>query len=248
MRVVLSPAKNMRPVSIEGMALTRPMFEKETRRLARELKGYDAWQLESLLAVNPALALRAFLDFQDFQWEKEGSPALLSFYGLAYQHIHPEDFTPEDLPFAQEHLRILSAFYGLLRPLDGIQPYRLEMAGRLRVDGQNLYRFWGDKPCRALFDGGEPVVNLASGEYAKALLAHLGPQDRPVTCRFEVRRRGKRVMLATEAKMARGEMARAVIKNRLTRPEELWSFEWEGYAFEPALSDERLYVYVKNGC
>lgn len=246
MKVVLSPAKNMRPVSAAGLPLSRPLFEEKTRRLAQELKAYEAWQLESLLEVNPKLAFRAFSDMQDFQWEKEGVPALLAFYGLAYQHLNPEDFTREDLLYAQDHLRILSAFYGLLRPLDGIQPYRLEMGGRLRIDGQSLYRFWGDDPCRALFADGDLVVNLASGEYAKALAAHIRPQDRLLTCRFEVHRRRKRIMLATEAKMARGEMARAIIKQRIGRPETLRDFEWGGYAFEPALSDEERYIYIKG--
>ena len=247
MRVVLSPAKNMRPAAVDGLPLTQPLFEEQTRRLAEILKGYAPWQLESLLDVNPALAMRAYQDMQDFRWGRAGSPALPAFYGLAYRHLNPGDFTREDLLYAQDRLRILSAFYGLLRPLDEIQPYRLEMGGRVRVDGENLYRFWGAGPCRAVFESGELVVNLASGEYAKALLAHLGPDDRPVTCRFEVRRRGKRVMLATEAKMARGEMARFILKNRLERPGEIQAFEWGGYAFEPALSDDGLYVFTKDG-
>lgn len=254
MLAVLSPAKNMRPARTD-LPLSPPLFEDKTRRLADLLKGYSAWELESLLAVNPALAMKAFFMMQDFDaaklWSPEdgepgGWPALLAFYGLAYQSMAPDELSEEELRYAHDHLRILSAFYGLLRPLDRILPYRLEMQSKVKVEGQNLYRFWGDAPARALFAGGETVVNLASGEYAKALLAHLAPGDRLITCRFEIVRRGRRLMLATEAKMARGRMARFLVKNRPEKPEELREFEWEGYAFSPALSDERTYVFQKR--
>lgn len=253
MLAVLSPAKNMRPAGT-GLPLTPPLFEEKTRRLAEILKGYSAWELESRLAINPALAMKAFFMAQDFDpgklWPPEGGeaggwPALLAFYGLAYQSMAPEDFSEAEMLYAQDHLRILSAFYGLLRPLDRILPYRLEMQSKVKAEGQNLYRFWGDAPARALFAGGETVVNLASGEYAKALLAHLAPGDRLVTCRFEIVRRGRRMMLATEAKMARGRMARFLVKNRPEKPEDLREFEWDGYAFSPALSDARTYVFQK---
>jgi len=223
-----------------------PAYREETQRLAELLKAFSPWQLESLMKISPDLALRAHMDFQNFHWDNPGSPALLSYHGLAYQNLSARDFTLEDFAFAQNHLRILSAFYGLLRPTDALQPYRLELGCRWKVDGKSLYHFWGDKLCRDLFAPGEPVINLASGEYSKAVIPHLRPGDRMITCDFLVNRRGRLTCLATGAKMARGQMARFLIKNRLRDPEQLQAFDWEDYAFVPALSTESKYVFVQQ--
>ena len=239
----LSPAKNMRPAPAPGVSLTRPVFQREADRLASLLRKYSPWELESLLQINPSLAMKAAGYYQDFA-EAPASAALSAYYGLAFQHLDAASLTPEDYAWAGEHLRILSALYGVLRPADGIRPYRLELQSRLRVEGQSLYAFWGERIARELFKTGEPVIHLASGEYARAVLPHRRPGDICITCEFSILRRGKRTTLATGAKMARGEMARFLVKNRLERPTDLQAFEWDGYAFAPALSDETRYVFL----
>ena len=241
----LSPAKNMRPAPAPGVSLTRPVFQREADRLASLLRKYSPWELESLLQINPSLAMKAAGYYQDFA-EAPATAALSAYYGLAFQHLDAASLTPEDYAWAGEHLRILSALYGVLRPADGIRPYRLELQSRLRVEGQSLYAFWGERIARELFKTGEPVIHLASGEYARAVLPHRRPGDICITCEFSTLRRGRRVTLATGAKMARGEMARFLIKNRLERPANLRAFEWEGYAFAPALSDETRYVFLQT--
>ncbi|MFQ8601324.1 MAG: peroxide stress protein YaaA [Oscillospiraceae bacterium] len=246
MLAILSPAKNMRCAARPGLCVRPPRFASETARLANVLKSYAAWELESLLRVNPGLALRAFTDFQDFDLRAPGTPALTSYFGLAFTHLGAQDFNAADMAFADGHLRILSALYGSLRPSDGIQPYRLEMQSRLKIDGKNLYGFWGDKLYRDLFKNREPVVCLASNEYAKAVTPFLRAGDRLITCTFLTPKRGRLVTLATAAKMARGGMARFIVQNRVEEPEALRQFEGAGFVFSRSLSSGDRYVYVQE--
>lgn len=246
MVVILSPAKNMTVSRLEGVPLSRPRFLERTEELARELKTLSPWQLESLMGINPQLALGAFEGFQEFSPEGEGSPALLAYHGLQYQNMGPGDFTPEEWAFAQKRVRILSAFYGVLKPLDGIQPYRLEFQCRFRPGGKTLYAYWGDTLYRELFSAGEPVMDLASKEYSKGVSKYLKPGDRMIVCDFLVRRKGRLTTLATYAKMARGQMVRWMVQQRVDRPEGLQEFTWEGYRFQPTLSSGERYVFVRE--
>ena len=126
MLVLLSPAKNMADATGEGLPLTGPVFLPETGPILRALRAYSPWQLESLMKVNPEIALKTFDFYQKFDPALPGSPAALSYHGLAYQNLDAASFTGEDFAFAQQSLRFLSAFYGVLRPLDGMLPYRLD--------------------------------------------------------------------------------------------------------------------------
>lgn len=142
MLVILSPAKNMHRVPTPPPA-TCPMFLQQTETLAASMKRYAPFQLESVLKVNPQLALRAFTDIQDWNASIPGSPALLSYHGLSYSALDAATLSREDLTFAQDTLRILSAFYGVLRPLDNILPHRLDFESSFRCCGKIMYEFWG---------------------------------------------------------------------------------------------------------
>lgn len=247
MIAILSPAKNMRAISLPyEISLTEPQFPQKTQQILRELKQYQPWQLEEKMKINSQIALSAFFYFQDFSWDSLRYPALLSYYGLAYQNLDAHNFSMVDLQFAQDHLRILSAFYGVLRPLDRIAPYRLEMQCKIKVGGKSLYRFWADDWYRTLFCTGEPVINLASAEYFKAITPFLQERDRFITCEFLVQRHGKWKMLPTFAKMARGQMAKFLIQQRLNEPEELKKFCWDGYEYEKTYSSNSKYIFVKQ--
>ena len=163
MLVILSPAKNMHRVPTPPHA-TRPMFLQQTETLAASMKRYAPFQLESVLKVNPQLALRAFTDIQDWNASIPGSPALLSYHGLAYSALDAATLSREDLTFAQDTLRILSAFYGVLRPLDNILPHRLDFESGFRCCGKTMYEFWGSMLHDAVFQAGAPVINLSSAE------------------------------------------------------------------------------------
>lgn len=245
MLAILSPAKRMRTLTAQdGPPLTRPLFEREAEELAGELKQYPPWQLESLLKVNPQLAMEAFDAFWRFSPDAPRTAALFSYQGLQYQHLAPETFSQRELLSAQERLRILSGLYGLLRPLDGIQPYRLEMGCRRVPPAGSLYRFWGSRLHDALFSQGEVVLNLASNEYSRAVTPFLQQEDRLVTVEFLLNRRGKLVTPATYAKMARGIMARKIVTEGLSQPEQLRDFQWEGFRYAPGISTPDRLCFV----
>lgn len=243
MRLILSPAKNMRadPSADAG----RPRFPDETAKISDGLRALDPWQLESLMKISPPLVLRTWTLIQNFDLGAEGTPAVLAYQGLCYQRLGAADFTEEELRFAAGQVMILSALYGALGAIDGIVPHRLEFLCGVQIDGQNLYRFWGDKIYRAVFGDGETVVNLASAEYAKTVLPFLSRGDRMISCAFVTRRRGKLITLAAEAKAARGRMARFVIQNRIEDPERLAAFAWNGYEYCGELSSAGRLVFLK---
>lgn len=228
MIAILSPAKRLVEVTPSG-ALSEPEFEHRAQALAGLLREYPAWQLESVLRVNAELALEAYLAYQRFGESGARSPALLSFRGLQYRQLDAASLTEGQMEYAQDHLRLLSALYGVLRPLDGIASYRLEMISAFRPGGQTLYRYWGDALCRSLFRSGQLVLNLASQEYARAVKPHLRPGDRMVDVDFLTRVRGRYVAQATHAKMGRGCLARFLVVNRAEHPEQLLSFEDAGF-------------------
>ena len=247
MRAFLSPAKQMRAHVQPGWPLRLPPFAADADALAAALRQLAPWQLESLMKVSPKLGLQAFSLYQEFAADRPLAPALFAYVGLQYQCLAPADFTPADLAFADGCLRIGSGLYGLLAPGDGVAPYRLEMGGKFAPAGaKNLYDYWGDRLARALFAGGEPVLNLASGEYARAIAPHLRGGEEWITCRFLVRRGRELKCLPTEAKMARGRMARYLVKNRLQNPPDCWDLAEDGYQFLPQLSGERTYTFVKG--
>lgn len=158
MLVILSPAKNMHRVPTPPPA-TRPMFLQQTETLAASMKRYAPFQLESVLKVNPQLALRAFTDIQDWNASIPGSPALLSYHGLSYSALDAATLSREDLTFAQDTLRILSAFYGVLRPLDNILPHRLDFESSFRCCGKTMYEF-GRACCMMPFFRPAPLLSI----------------------------------------------------------------------------------------
>lgn len=246
MLAIIAPARNVRLPAPGPLPPTKALFGREAEALAARLREYSPWQLESLLDVPPERAFSLHDDYRRFSPNAPGSPALLTYYGAAYRNMRPQDFDPAELAFAQNHLRILSAFYGLLRPMDGIVNHRLGLKKDFTPGGQDLYTFWGDKLCRALYATGEVVVNLASVEYAKLIRPHMLPGQRMVTCRFLVERPGQTTATVATVRAARGLMARYIIENAIDVPEELKGFDLEGHSFAPARSTAAEYVFIKR--
>lgn len=246
MLAFLSPAKNMKAAALDGLQLTEPLYLEKAKEISKILKSYAPWQWESIMKVSPSLAMRAYLDLQAFDTAMSGTAALLTYDGLAYWNLNAKDFDLADFAFASSHLRMLSPMYGLLCPSDMIQPYRLEMQCKFRINEKNLYAFWGDLVYRELFRTGEAVINLASAEYSKMITGYLKPQDTCITCEFLCYRKGKLRMIAANAKMARGQMARFIVKNRLETPEELKLFHWDDYQFQKELSGNHKYVFIQG--
>ena len=246
MLVLLAPARNIRPFTDSSIEAGRPVFLREALQLAEALKEYDPWQLESLLDLNPERAVEMMKCYRGFDPEAPGTPALLSYYGAAFRNMSPMDFSRDDFCFAQDRLRILSAFYGILRPNDGILPHRLGMKKDFRIGGQDLYAFWGRRIYEQVFPNDHAVINLASLEYAKLITPYLSPGDELVRCRFLVQRQdGARGTVAT-IRAARGLMARYIVKNRIESPEGLKGFDLDGYRYIAQQSTSMDYVFIRG--
>mgnify|MGYP000547070897 FL=1 len=210
-------------------------------KLVRLCQSLTPAQLASLMSISDKLAGLNAARFAEWQPEfdlENARQAILAFKGDVYTGLAVEDFTEADLDFAQAHLRILSGLYGVLRPLDRLQPYRLEMGTRLENQrGKDLYAFWGSRISDVLAGdmAGEPLINLASEEYFGAVKPALLPGE-VISPVFQDEKGGKYKIISFHAKKARGLMARYIIKQRLTRPEQLLEFDLAGYAYCPELS------------
>jgi len=254
MLMVVSPAKTLDfDVPAYGGQCTQPEFLDDSESLVRTMRRKSAPQLMSLMQISPDLAKLNRDRFRDWQRpfsEENAKAAVFVFRGDVYQGLGAERFKRRDLEFAQDRLRILSGLYGVLRPLDWMQAYRLEMGSRLGTRrGRDLYAFWGDRISlalkNALPNARDPVlINLASNEYFRAVRPDV-LQCRVVTPVFQEESSGRLRVLGMFAKRARGLMARFAITNRLRDPEGLKEFCDAGYRYQPDLSTESRWLFTR---
>ena len=248
MLILLSPAKTLDMTERPDVTPTAPRFESETDALARALSRKSAGELASLMALSAKLAESNRARYRAFGAQSR-KPAALAFAGDVYRGLDAGSLDPNGLKALQARVRILSGLYGLLRPLDAIEPYRLEMGTKLRTRGAgDLYAFWGDKLARGLEDDlrghdDRTVVNLASQEYARAVLPHL--TARVVTPVFREEKDGQSRTLALFAKVARGRMARWAAERGAGEAGALKAFDADGYTFRPDASDETTWVFAR---
>ncbi len=251
MLTLISPAKalDFSPCT-SSLAPTQPRFIDDTALLLKHCRQLDARALQRLMRLSDSLAQLNHARFQEMSLPltpENAKSCALAFQGDVYKGLDAVSLSADDLGWAQERLRILSGLYGLLRPLDLIQPYRLEMGTKLaNVRGESLYDFWGARLAHALNDecADAPVLNLASNEYAKAVPAKA--LRRPlVSAVFQEERNGRLKTIGLVAKRARGLMARFVIRNRLEDVEDLKEFAEEGYGYRPDLSGEDRLVFAR---
>jgi cytoplasmic iron level regulating protein YaaA (DUF328/UPF0246 family) len=255
MLTLLSPAKkmNMDPATT-GLSATRPRFEDDTRELAKLAKTKTPDDLKKLMHISDNLANLNVERFQAFNLNGQSNSAKaagLAFDGDVYWGLEAKSMSDEDLAYAQDHLRILSGLYGVLRPMDAIQPYRLEMGTKFETPrGKNLYAFWKDVLAPALNTELEShedrtIVNLASNEYfkaadEKALSSHV------ISAKFMEDKDGKSRPVQYYTKFGRGLMARWIIQNRVDRVDGLKDFDAGGYKFDPARSTEDNLVFART--
>ena len=247
MRIIISPAKkmNMDTDSLPIRAL--PRFLGRTEELLALLRAMSPEELKALWKCNDRLVRLNVERLADMNLRSQLPPAILAYEGIQYQYMAPGVFTGEELEYVQEHLRILSGFYGVLRPFDGVLPYRLEMQARLKTpEGKDLYEFWGDTLAAEVFGETDCVVNLASREYSQCLSRYVPSGARFITCVFGERKDGKIVEKGTMCKMARGEMVRYLAENRAEDPEQMRDFDRLQYRFSPADSDGHTYTFIRE--
>ena len=214
MKIIISPAKKMNIDTDSLPVQSEPVFLRDAEKIKKYMQALSYEEAKRLWACNDKIAELNFARFREMDLKKNLTPAILSYEGIQYQYMAPAVFTEGALSYIQEHLRILSGFYGVLRPLDGIVPYRLEMQAGAKVEGSaNLYDFWGGKIYGNILDGDGTVINLASKEYSRCIEYYLKPDDIFVTCVFGELKEGKIIQKGTLAKMARGEMVRYMAEN-----------------------------------
>ena len=255
MLIVLSPAKTLdfeSPIKVNKT--TEPDFIPRSAELISTLRTMPPAQIGSLMSISDSLAQLNVARYAS--WSKKftpdnSRPAMLAFDGDVYEGLDARSLSARQLDWAQKHLRILSGLYGLLRPLDLMQPYRLEMGTRLATKrGKDLYAFWGDQITEALNESltvakAQALVNLASEEYFKSVKP--AKLDRPViTPVFEEWKGGGYKIVSFFAKRARGLMARYAIEHKLTKPEQLKDFDSEGYAFDAKASNEARWIFRRR--
>lgn len=247
MRIIISPAKKMNVDTDSMLCKSLPRFLPDAERLLAQLRKMDRETLKKLWKCSDELADLNVKRLREMDLTRRLTPAILSYEGIQYQYMAPGVFTRDEFNYVEEHLRILSGFYGLLSPMDGVTPYRLEMQARLAVDGsRDLYGFWGDRLAATLSAETDVIVNLASKEYSQAVSRHLPAHVRFITCVFGEEKNGNVIEKGTMCKMARGEMVRFMATRGITQPEDIRAFDGLGYVFAPNRSDDNTYVFLKN--
>ena len=247
MKIILAPAKKMNRDldSLDYIDLPECLQQTEEIRFWLKSKSYE--ELKKRWKCNDKIAEQNFQRLADMELREQLTPAILSYEGIAYQYMAPAVFEQPQLDYVQKHLRILSAFYGALRPMDGVTPYRLEMQAKAAIHGQkDLYDFWGSRIYDLIRDEDGVIINLASREYAKCIEKYLTAQDTYITVTFCEKSGNKLVTKGTYAKMARGEMVRYMAEMQIENPVEIKNFNRLGYVYREDLSTDLEYVFERN--
>ncbi len=246
MKIIISPAKKMRREEYVA-PLHRPMFLKEAGELLSFLRSLSDSEMAKVWKVKGALLSSSLSSLSMLSLEDIGSPAIFSYDGIQYTYMSPSSFTDSMLEYAEKNLRIISGLYGLLRPLDGVGTYRLEMESPISIPGYgDLYSYWGGKIASSLMEDERLLVNLASAEYSKAVLPFLPSSVTVVTPVFLDWEKGRYVSKGVYAKMERGEMVRFLAETGAETVEDIMKFSSRGYEFSRFLSDSNTLCFVRK--
>jgi Uncharacterized protein conserved in bacteria len=245
MKIIIAPAKKMSINNDTFDYETQPQYLEKTASLLKAMRKLSYTEAKQLWNCSDKLAEPNYKWLQQLDLEKQLSPALLAFNGIQYQYMAPDLFTQPALDYVRKNLRIISGFYGILRPFDGIVPYRLEMQSKLKVPNyDNLYEFWSSQIYTALTNNSETIINLASQEYAKTITPFLKKNQKMITVVFASIVDGKLKMKATLAKIARGEMVRYLAENNVTSINDVKNFNHPDWLFSAELSTEDRLTFI----
>lgn len=238
MKIIISPAKKMNIDTDTFNYRNLPVFLDRTKEIMSHMKSLSYADAKKLWGCNDSIAELNFNRLKEMNLEQNLTPAIMSYEGIQYQYMAPLVLSDCALEYLEKHLRILSGFYGVLKPFDGVTPYRLEMQTK------GLYQYWGDSLYHEVCDNDHVILNLASKEYSKCIEKYLSPEDRFITCIFGEEINGKIVQKGTLAKMARGEMVRFMAENQIEDLEKLKKFNRLSFTYRPDLSTENEYVFI----
>lgn len=246
MKIVISPAKKMN-IDLEYETASMPCFLDRAEELMNYLRGLEFHELKELWKCNEKIARTNYERLSNMELTKHLTPALIAYEGIQYQYMAPRVFETGHWDYVNRHLYILSGFYGLLRPLDGVVPYRLEMQAAVRLSGfKDLYEYWGGSICRKVYEDTDVVLNLASKEYSRCIEEYLGSDKKLVTCIFGEYQKGKITTKGTYAKMARGEMVRFMAEHKIEELAQIRAFDRLGFGYRPEESDDKHMVFIRK--
>ena len=247
MKIILSPAKKM-IVDTDNIApIELPVFIDKTAEILNWMKSKSKEELQTIWKCNDKIAEQNFNRLEKMDLYSGLTPAVLAYEGIAFQYMAPSVFEIQQFEYLQNHLRILSAFYGILKPMDGVTPYRLEMQAKAEIEEKtNLYDYWGDRLYHSVIDDSRTIINLASKEYSKCIERYLSDKDNYITITFCELSGDKLITKGTYAKMARGEMVRFMAENNIENPVDIQKFDRLGYIFRGDLSSETEYVFERK--
>lgn len=216
-----------------------PVFQQQAKELHHRLSQLTLEQLQKGWHCSEKVAKKSYQYLESMDFQTDLTPALLAYEGLVFQYLDVDSLSEREIHYLESHLRILSGMYGILRPMDGVQPYRLDFDSKFDF---NLYKFWDDRIYKQLDDS--LVINLASKEYEKCIRDHLKENDHMITCLFVENEQMKQK--ATYAKMARGLMIRYMAKNQVEDPEKIKDFHELDYQYMESLSSEKQFVFIRK--
>lgn len=244
--MIVSPAKKMNVAEGPPYVTDTPRFLPQTERLMHAVQALTYDEAKALWKCSDKLAALNYERFHQMDLTRNATAAILAYEGIQYQHLSPQIMSEQELAFLDSHLRILSGFYGVLRPCDGVVPYRLEMQAKVVVDeSRDLYEYWGTSLTEALADETDTLVNLASVEYAKAVIPHTHAAGlRVITCLFGQMAGQRFVQRATEAKAARGTFVRWCAERGVENPDDFPAFSERGYRLDENRSTPDNLVFI----
>ena len=247
MRIIISPAKKMKVDTDSFPYRDLPVFLSNTEEICGELQSMSYEELKKLWKCNDQIAQLNVRRLREMDLLGRLTPAVLAYEGIQYQYMAPGVFTDQEFGYIQEHLRILSGFYGILRPFDGVTPYRLEMQAKLKIgECKDLYAYWGDRLVQTLCAECNCILNLASREYSICVSKYLPDTARFITCVFGEENDGKVIEKGTMCKMARGEMVRFMAQYQIENPDQIKSFDRLNYRFDESRSDDSTYIFLRE--
>lgn len=247
MKIVITPAKRMNAdidyIEVESM----PVFLEYTQKLLEIIKTLDFIQVKKMLGSNEQIAQQAYQNYQTMDLNKNTVPALLAYEGIQYSSMAAQILTNDDYEYTKSHLRILSGFYGVLKPFDGVVPYRLELNNQIETDEfKSLYTFWNRKIYDELIKDDNQILDLGAMQYTKIIKKYLTSEVKYVKCHFKEVRGEKLQEIGVYVKIARGQMVRYLIENRIDSFADVKKFNGLGYHYCEALSDEQTYVFIRE--
>ena len=249
MKIIISPAKKMNIDDDIFEYRSKPVFFEQAEEIMNYMKNLSYDECKTIWKCSDKLAQLNYDRVVNMDLNYRLTPALFSYEGIQYQYMGARVLSRDALEYLQDNLRILSGFYGILKPLDGVVPYRLEMQSKfINYKNKDLYEYWADKIANSLFEETNLIINLASKEYSKCVEKYLknSPRTKFITCVFGEIKGDKVIEKGTLAKMARGEMVRYLAQNNVYDLEGLKRFDKLGYKYSQEKSNENTYVFIKS--